>query len=74
MACFTRDIRVQAGQRKGSLAVIEAHLLPAARAMTSRAIRAKLTLMRIVRRMARETILRCALIHSIFMAARTGYA
>jgi hypothetical protein len=62
-----------AGQRKGSVAMIERHILPACRMMTRSAVRAELPLMRIIVLVAGEAIGWRAFEKQILMATGTSH-
>jgi hypothetical protein len=68
MTRFTTHVHVQAGQGEGCLAVIEGHIFPAARIVALGAERAKLLVVSILCRVAREAILRRPLINFVRMA------
>ena len=61
----TDGIRMTACQRKYSFVMIERHILPATGHMAGTAVRAELTTMRILIRMARKTVLRSSLEHIV---------
>jgi hypothetical protein len=65
---------MSSGQRKGSFAVIEGYLLPAAGRMTGGALGPELALVDILRRMAREAVLGRAFIDIVDMAGFAGNA
>jgi hypothetical protein len=73
VTCPAGDIGMQATQWEGCFAVIETYILPAAGMVAGRAILAKLALVDIRGNMAGETVLRCTLVDSVFMAARAAH-
>jgi len=68
---LARHIGVQAIERKRGVVMIERHIRPFRGLVTRTAVRAKLSIVRILRGMAGEAVLRRALIHVIYM---TGLA
>lgn len=67
MACITLNIGVPAGKREAGVAVIEGHIGPTAGGMAGTTVRTELSVMTILRRMARITIRRRSLVHTIGM-------
>ena len=71
MARFTINIRVRPGQWERSGTVIVEHIQPAGRLVTGCAVRAKLSLMIVLRGMTGIAVLRCILEVPILMTRQT---